>query len=542
MTGDAAAPSVPRRSRRGRPAGAGLRGWVFLCALLGFLTTMSGTIASSDGHTMFLLTRSLAVRGAFDVPGGNTYPGVGGRQYPKAGLGQALLGVPAYWAADRAADALPPLARHREAWLKFVLQLLGPLAAALTCRAFLGLALELGAPPRRALLATALLALATPVWAYSKTFLTEPFSCFLLLAGFAAAFRFRLRGELRQAGWAGLAAGAAVLFKAALALPALALAGYFLFAVAERARAAGPAATGGPDAPAAAAPRGAGPAAALGVAAAPILACAALLLYSNHARFGRWLESGYGFEQTAAAYGTPFYVGLYGQLLSAGKGLVWFAPPLLLLAAAWRPFARAHRAEAWTLAGAFLSSLLLTSSFRAWAGDGSWGPRYLVPFVPLLMLPVAAALGRPAGPGLRRWAWGLLLVGALVQWGGVSIYYGSYLREAGAYPYTRAFEDPRFLEDVHWVPNFSPIVGHWGMFRRNLAEHLRGRWPRVTLAEGAAAEPAGAGAGGALSEGGLRRLELGQRAGVPARIPLSEADQARMLHGLDFWFLYPLYL
>jgi hypothetical protein len=160
-------------------------------------------------------------------------------------------------------------------------------------------------------------------------------------------------------------------------------------------------------------------------------------------------------------------------------------------------------------------SLLLNSVFRAWAGDGSWGPRYLVPFVPLLLLPAAVVVGHAARRGLRRWAWVLLLAGALVQWGGVSVYYGSYLRETGSYPYTRSFEDPRFLEDVHWVPDYSPIVGHWAMFRRNLGEHLRGAWPRVALAESS---------------------------GPAQRIPLSADDQARMLHGLDFWFLYPLYV
>ncbi|MBI5837416.1 MAG: hypothetical protein HZB25_09235 [Candidatus Eisenbacteria bacterium] len=475
--------------------GRALRWAVLLCAGLLYAATMSGTIVSSDGHTMFQLTRSLVERGSFDVPSGNAFAGPDGRLYPKAGLGQALLGAPLYWAASRAAGLSPALAHRREAWQKFVLQLLGPLAGALLAWVFLGLLLDRGAAPRRALLGTALLSLATPAWPYAKTYLTEPFTAWLLLAAFAAAWRFRATGEARQALWAGLASGFAVLTKEALALPVLALAGYFLYCMA----------------------RGPRPARALLAALAPLAACAALLLFYNHARFGSWLESGYGYEQTASAYSTPLHVGLFGLLLSPGKGLLWFAPPLLLLFTAWPAFHRAHRAEAWTALGIVVPSLLLNASFRAWGGDGSWGPRYLQPFVPLLALPVALWIAAPASRAARRVAMALLVAGALVQWGGVSVYYGSYLRETGAYPYTRAFEDPRFLEDVHWVPNYSPIVGHWAMFRRNLGEHLRGEWPRVTLAQGA-------------------------DEAATQRIPLSGGDQARLLHGLDFWFLYPLYV
>jgi hypothetical protein len=227
-------------------------------------------------------------------------------------------------------------------------------------------------------------------------------------------------------------------------------------------------------------------------------------------------QSGYGIEQTSAAYGTPLLVGLFGLLLSSGKGLFWFAPPLLALphaaAGAWRE----RRAEVLMFAGAVVPSLLLNARFRAWGGDGSWGPRYLVPFIPLLMIPVAWAVGRSGGA--RRWAVALFIAGVLAQAGGVAVNYGSYLRESGAYPYQTAFEDPRFLEDVHWVPNFSPLAGHWRMLARNAGEHFRGEWPSIRLSAG----PEGA-------------------SGAAPRIALSADDQARLLRGLDFWFLYFVY-
>jgi hypothetical protein len=94
----------------------------------------------------------------------------------------------------------------------------------------------------------------------------------------------------------------------------------------------------------------------------------------------------------------------------------------------------------------------------------------------------------------------------------VGIYFGAQMRDAGDYPYTRALDDPRFMSDSHFNPRFSPIAGHWRMLARNLDEHLHGVRPRLT---------------GPVAP--------------DARLGLSPADQAALLHGLDLWWLYALY-
>ncbi len=48
------------------------------------------------------------------------------------------------------------------------------------------------------------------------------------------------------------------------------------------------------------------------------------------ARFGSPFETGYGAQASPAAFTTPALVGLYGLLLSSGKGVAWFAPALWL--------------------------------------------------------------------------------------------------------------------------------------------------------------------------------------------------------------------
>ncbi len=56
----------------------------------------------------------------------------------------------------------------------------------------------------------------------------------------------------------------------------------------------------------------------------------------NHARFGDYLA----FNPTVAHHGfdTPLLIGLFGNLLSPGRGLFWYSPPLILALFACRRF------------------------------------------------------------------------------------------------------------------------------------------------------------------------------------------------------------
>ncbi|HET7225164.1 MAG TPA: hypothetical protein VFK69_05555, partial [Candidatus Eisenbacteria bacterium] len=159
----------------------------------------------------------------------------------------------------------------------------------------------------------------------------------------------------------------------------------------------------------------------------------------------------------------------------------------------------------------WIVALLLYAGFQHWAGDGSFGPRYLVPVLAPGFLLVAFALER-ATRLRRRVAWALGLLGLFVTLGGVAIYFGAEMREVGDYPYKLPLDDPRFMSDSHFNPRFSPIAGHWRMLARNAGEHVRGQMPRL-----------------AVAGGGDTRLEI------------SEPEQRALLHGLDFWWTYARY-
>ncbi len=505
----------PRHPRRHAAAA----GWLFLATLALYALTASGTIASSDGTTMFLLTRSLVHGHTIAIPTGNGYPGRDGRLYAKAGLGQAIVAAPFLLAGDAlaatAARGAGFLRGKQEFVVRAVTSSLNLVVGSLGVVAFFLTAIALGAGATRALLVATALAVATPHWVYAKTFLTEPLTAFCCIVGVGCVATARGRPPRAAAVWlagAGLAWGWALVTKSAMATAVGPLAVWAAWDIWHR-RAVGPG--GGPVGQAARGER----VRLLLAGVAPLLACAALVLWYNAARFGSPWASGYGAEVSVASFSTPWHVGLYGLLFSSGKSLFVYAPLLVLAPAGFALMLRRHapeRALAATLLVVWALNLLVYARFMAWAGDGSWGPRYLVPLLPLGLLPVATYLGAGAGGGrgarhaVARW---LTVAGLCVTLGGVAIYFGSYLRVAGEYPYTREFGDPRFMADTHFNPAFSPVTGHWTMAWHNLEEHVDGRHPRVTPA---AYDP-------------------------QSRLPVDAQQAEQLLGGFDLWWCYLWY-
>jgi hypothetical protein len=238
---------------------------------------------------------------------------------------------------------------------------------------------------------------------------------------------------------------------------------------------------------------------------------AVIVVFSyNFARFGHILTTGYGREASLAGFSTPLYVGLHGILFSSGKGFFWFTPLAILGLMAFRKFAQPYRREAFLFGALLVINLLFYAKFKSWAGEGSWGPRYLVPLVPFTLLPIGSWL-QTGLKSARYWFFGLMISGFLIQLAGVSIYFGAYYREIGEYPYQREFTDPLFLYQSRFVPNYSQIVGQWEMFTRNTEMLLSGK--KVTLK---------------LSPTG-------------GRIPLADDAVEQLRYTLDYWFAYAVY-
>lgn len=109
--------------------------------------------------------------------------------------------------------------------------------------------------------------------------------------------------------------------------------------------------------------------------------------------------------------------GALGLLAAPDRGLLWFAPLLSaglagsLVAAKGRADRRLAASAALVFAGYFA----LTAAWVDWRGGSSYGPRLLVPALPALAL-LLAHLWTAAGTPLRRALGGLFVLGFTVHW------------------------------------------------------------------------------------------------------------------------------
>jgi hypothetical protein len=162
--------------------------------------------------------------------------------------------------------------------------------------------------------------------------------------------------------------------------------------------------------------------------------------------FGDPLSGGYGGE----GWRTPLSQGLYGLLLSPGKSLPLFVPLTVLAPWGWVRWAvEGRRREALLFAGSFVLWLIFHAGWWTWHGGWSWGPRFLVPMLPFLILPVGSLWRR--GWGARAAIVALALAGFLIQLGGVLVDFNDYM--------LRVNDEDKVL----FVPAFLPILGHWRM-------------------------------------------------------------------------------
>lgn len=260
-------------------------------------------------------------------------------------------------------------------------------------------------------LGAVLFACATPAWSIASQGLWMHAGA---TPAMAAALALATRG---RPALAGVFAGIAVAARPALA-PAVGAFGLLAYAGfgSRAAQGGAPSAGPGPAAPL----RASGAAVRdLAVFAAGPIVFFGLVLLHDWALFGRPFGGHPEFtaerpqNTIGAAFGASMLQGVAGLLASPSRGLLFFAPWLLLgigpAALALRrgateaaPAARWYRAAA----AASLAILLVHAKYRAWWGGWSYGPRYLTDAAPLLAVLAAPALvalwraprGRPFGP------------------------------------------------------------------------------------------------------------------------------------------------
>lgn len=388
--------------------------WLFAAFQFFYLITSTGRVRTPDEYNTLYTTESLVLRGSTAVPQAvqlnNFYGRYDVHGQPRAAYppGQALLCTPWYALGQYLLARLPGVpADDTDLVVAFSSSLSSATFSALTVTLFFLLLAGIGIPSRASLFAAAMVGLGTPIFAYSGWLFSEPLSAAVFVG--AALLLFGRGHEpirLRTASIAGLVLGLATVVRPTnvLAIP--------VFAGAVLVRDGKPALR-----------------AVFALCATSAIGVLALLAH-NALLFGGPFQFGY----PAAAEGskrlntfdTPLMKGLYGFLLSPGKSVFVFAPPVILALAGLRRLWRLERGAATVAILLPLMYLFFFARYTQWEGGYCVGPRYMVPSIVLLCLALGPMLAKDAAsaginvartkaPSVRTIALLLLIVGALVQ-------------------------------------------------------------------------------------------------------------------------------
>lgn len=339
--------------------------FIFFCGF--YIFTAKGAIYVIDGMVNFQTVRSLVERRslAIDCALSSDFIQVApdGQCYSKYDLGLAVTSMPLYVLA-RLFSGPAPLDPVAPSLGKLLVSTFNQLVTAATCAALYLTALPFSDSRRQAMTLSFVFGVFTLAWPYSSTYFAQPLVGLLLLVAFLVLSTCGSQSWISYAvaglllGWASFTRLDAVPLAAVILV-------YALYKLVRHGVSWHQSL--------------------LRMTCAFLPVVLAIVAYSmlNILRSGNVLQLGYPGE----GWSTPVWTGLYGLLLSPGRGIVFYSPLVTLvmfgLPKLWR---RGWRAEVGLIGCLTIVQLGIYSSWHAWEGGWSWGPRFLVSTQPLLML------------------------------------------------------------------------------------------------------------------------------------------------------------
>jgi hypothetical protein len=411
--------------------------------------TIGRAVVSSDGAEVLAETLGLFVTGRLEAP--TAPPEYIDPFFPPAtplhsryGFFPSLLLVPFVAAVWPFREALGPVG------VDAGIALAWPVGTLLLCAAFVRLARAIE-PEASPFWSAAILA-ATPLWPYAADSFFEPWAGAGLALSAAILLAPREDEKAGRAWLAAVAFGAGCWLKPVVwvTAPAFVLAA----ALARRRRA---------DA-----------SRFVVVFIVGLMTALAGALAVNLVRNGRIGDFGYGYGEMP--FVTPLSVGLVGLTVSPTRGLLLFAPIVLvaLLAGA----RRASAAVRTLCIGAPLTLSIVAGQWYGWHGGSAWGPRYLIPVLALAVAPAVLARNRVIAPAIA--------VGVLVNLPGVLVAPGAWLS------YVERLEPPPGAawpkgggERISEKASLSQLYGHAWLLARSAGLGLPAPWLGSGTVEGA---------------------------------------------------------
>lgn len=358
--------------------------WLLILLLAVLLLLAGGRLAPQDEETTYRTTANLIESGRVTIteqhftlepqayPGFlpstqprdllTTWavPGRDGQLYPQFMPGQAYLNIPLYWIGRLLGG---DLSVHAVMLTRFTTALMNPIIVALTGWLIAVFAGRLGHSTQLSIGLGLTYALGSLAFAYASTYFSEPLIALMITLAAYAVFCAR-DDQARVKCWL-LIAGAALALavytreRSAIMLPA-----FFLYVWLTHRR--------------------------LRFSAwlalfAPIVVVGSIIGLTNWQRFGSPTTFGFSVLQHTT-FTTPLVLGAYGLLISPGKGLLLYTPIAWIGLIGLMVMRRQRRAEALLFGLTVIVEIGFFATYEFWTGGWNWGPRYILPVAPLLIL------------------------------------------------------------------------------------------------------------------------------------------------------------
>ena len=315
---------------------------------------------------------------SYNIHDMEAHRGIDGRYYSPYGIGHPIYGIPFYLVGRTVEQWSGFSTAKPEIFRKAAFVLGSAVAAALTVWIAFWFALRLGGDVKGATYSALTLGFSTLLWPYAKFGFNAPLATLFVLAGTYATWVGARSGRSRMEWLGGVGLAGALFVKHELVLVAVPLAVWIAFESRDRRLAF---------------------TRLLRVGLPLAIALVVTLIY-NDVRFGNPLDTGYLRDQTVIS--GSIWIGIPGLLVSPGRSLFLYSPIALVGLGALAGLWRSDRATASLFVGTLGILLLFYGSLGFWDADRSYGPRYLVPALPYLCIPLALWFRRSAQDGVRR--------------------------------------------------------------------------------------------------------------------------------------------
>lgn len=423
---------------------------VFLFLFIGIILSVlfsSGQIENPDTHLRLTQTRILIDDLKFGLPsdvGENTHGNIAinksGERYMVYNPGQTLLFIPVYLIAKFISASEAETYYRAAFFVSFINFIINALCALL----LFNIALSLNASEKKALFVSLVFCLTSYSFSFAQSTYEHHFEMFFMLL----AFYYATKHNIKQNGlYAGLAICIGLLFRSTTVLIAPAI---VILLSTNKQR--------------------------LYFMLTAIMGVFFVLVYNNF-RFANPLETGYGIAWKLAngndiAFWSLVRVpkSIFGFLFSPGKGLLFFSPTILLSLIGVSKFWSKNKKTSISILITLFAYLFLFSMNFAWHGSiWSFGPRYILPIIPLLYLPLIEV------EIVKRWIYPVLVVAFISQVLVISVNYKRDVLEE--YVHWNGIDEEEYIYNINKIPYITQAKQFAVIFPKNFSGELKNFFP-----------------------------------------------------------------